>query len=127
MTHTERDARNPVPEKPNKDAPRRPRRTVTFRGNSYDLAALGALASGVLVLVSCLTLGQFAYCLPFLAVGLGLIGLLAGKDAVDPERTRLWSWLGIGGGGLVLLLGAMLFVFYFTCIFFAMLMSARTW
>lgn len=106
------------------DAARSPHRpTVTFRGNSYDLTALGALVLGVLVLLMCFTLGQFAYCLPFIAIVLGVIGLFLAKDAVNPERSRLWSWLGIGGAGLSLLLMAMLIFSYFACIFFMMLVS----
>ncbi len=73
-------------------------RKPTFRGNGLDMTALGALASGALVLLSCLSCGQAAYCLPVLPFLLGLIGLIGAKDSVDPKRTRLWSWLGIGSG-----------------------------
>jgi hypothetical protein len=78
---------------------------ITFRGNSYDLLSLGALISGALVLFTCLTCGAGAYCLPLLPVGLGAIGLLGARQAVDLKRTRLWSWLGIGAGALILLIG----------------------
>jgi len=77
---------------------------ATFRGNTYDLTALGALTSGVLVLFSCLTCGFGFYCLPFVPLVLGLIGVLAARQSVEEKRTRLWSWLGIAAGGLMLLL-----------------------
>jgi hypothetical protein len=68
------------------------------------------------------------YCLPVAAVALGIIGLVMARDAIDPERTRLWSWLGIGSGGLTILLAAALMLTYFLCAFFAMLLSFnRRW
>ena len=86
---------------------------VTFRGNTYDLAALGALTSGVVILFSCLTCNLGYYCLPLLPLVLGLIGLLSARQSVEEERTRLWSWLGIAAGGFILLLvvaGVVLYV-----------------
>jgi hypothetical protein len=77
---------------------------VTFMGNSYDLTAVLAAALGVLMVVTCLTCGTAYYCVPPAAVVLGLVGLISTKDAVDAERTRLLSWIGIAGGGIVLLL-----------------------
>ena len=77
---------------------------ATFKGNTYDLAALGALASGVVVLFSCLTCNMGFYCLPLLPLVLGLIGLLSARQSVEEERTRLWSWLGIAAGGFIVLL-----------------------
>jgi len=81
------------------------RRTVTFMGNTYDLAALGALSSGVLVLFSCLTCNLGYYCLPFIPLLLGLVGIVSAREAVNKERTRLWSWLGIGAGIVVIVAG----------------------
>ena len=77
---------------------------VTFRGNTYDLIALGSLTSGALVLFSCLTCNLGFYCLPFLPIVLGLIGVLAARQSVDEQHTRVWSWLGIAAGALVVLL-----------------------
>jgi hypothetical protein len=77
---------------------------ATFKGNAYDLAALGALTSGVVVLFSCLTCNMGFYCLPLLPLVLGLIGLLSARQSVEEERTRLWSWLGIAAGGFIVLL-----------------------
>lgn len=67
------------------------RRTVTFMGNTYDLAALGALASGALVLFSCVTCNLGFYCLPFIPLLLGLVGIVSAREAVNEERTKLWS------------------------------------
>ena len=77
---------------------------ITFRGNTYDLASLGSLITGGLVLFSCLTCNMGYYCLPIIAIALGAIGILRAQQAADSERTRLWSWLGIAGGGIVFLL-----------------------
>jgi len=86
---------------------------VTFMGNAYDLTSVLAVVTGVLALVSCLSCGWAFYCLPVLPLILGVIGLLAAKQSVDAERTRLLSWLGIGGGGIgliILLLGIVAYV-----------------
>ena len=71
---------------------------ITFRGNSYDLAAFGSLISGVIVLGSCLTCNTIYYCLPVLPIILGLIGIVSSNQAVDARRTRTWSWIGIAAG-----------------------------
>jgi hypothetical protein len=97
-------------------------RSSIFRGNSYDVAALGALASGVLVLFSCMTCGFGYYCLPFVPMLLGLIGIAAARDAIDEERTKLWSWLGIGAGVIVVL--GMILGVLLSCLFFAMMASS---
>jgi hypothetical protein len=85
---------------------------VTFRGNTYDLASLGALGVGVLLLFSCLTCNMGYYCLPIVAVALGAVGLLGARQSVEEGRTRLWSWLGIAAGGVVLLIIVLLIVLY---------------
>jgi hypothetical protein len=94
-------------------------RSSIFRGNSYDLAALGALASGALVLFTCLTCGLGYYCLPFVPMLLGLVGVAAARDAIHEERTKLWSWLGIGAGVIVIL--ASIIGILFSCVFFALM------
>jgi len=99
------------------------RAKVTFMGNSYDLTALGALASGILVLVTCLTCGQVFYCLPVIPIILGIIGLVLARDSVDAERTRLWSWLGIGGGGITILLTIVAVAGYFFMVMFFVLIG----
>jgi hypothetical protein len=85
---------------------------VTFRGNTYDLLSLGALATGALVLFTCVTCNMGYYCLPFISIVLGAIGVLSARQAVDEPRTRRWSWLGIAAGAIILLLMALCFVLY---------------
>ena len=109
----------PVLEPVSEDAPPRERPTVTFMGNTYDLASMGALASGVLLLVMCLTCNMGLYCLPIVPLVLGIIGLVTAQQAVDEERTRLWSWIGLGTTGAVLLLIVLGIALYFGLIVFA--------
>jgi len=85
---------------------------VTFRGNTYDLISLGSLGTAALILFSCVTCNMGFYCLPVIAVILGAIGVLSARQAVDEERTRLWSWLGIAAGGFILLAMVACFVLY---------------
>jgi hypothetical protein len=86
--------------------------TVTFMGNTYDLASLVALITGAVLLLLCLTCGMGSYCLPLVPMLAGLVGLTSAARAADPERTRLYSWLGIGAGGLYILLALVLVVIY---------------
>jgi len=85
---------------------------VTFRGNTYDLLSLGALATGALMLFTCVTCNMGYYCLPLVSIVLGAIGVLSARQAVDEPRTRRWSWLGIAAGAIILLLMALCFVLY---------------
>ncbi len=85
-------------------APNQTRPQVTFMGNSYDLMAVVSAVLGGLMVLSCFTCNFGYYCVPPVALVLGLVGLISTKDAVDADRTRLLSWLGVIGGGLVLLL-----------------------
>ena len=100
---------------------------VTFRGNSYDLIAMGSLASAALILFTCVTCGMGYYCLPVLSVVLGAIGVLSARQAVEVERTRLWSWLGLAGGGILLLLMALCFVLYIAFIVIAAVSGGQQW
>ncbi len=108
-----------APTTPKIDEPRK----ATFLGNGIDLTALIALASGVLVLLTCLTCGSTFYCLPVIALVLGIIGLVLARNSVDAARTRLWSWIGIGGGGVAVLLAVFTVVGYFFFIFLTILFS----
>jgi len=101
------------------------RNAATFTGNTYDLSSLGALACAGVLLFLCVTCNMGFYCLPVLAIVLGVVGLLAARQAVDPMRTRLWSWIGVGSGILVLLLAAISFVLCFGLILLAALASAN--
>lgn len=98
------------------------RRTVTFMGNTYDLAALGALGSGALVLFSCLTCNMGYYCLPFIPLLLGLVGIVSAREAVNKERTQLWSWIGVGAGVVVIVMALLACIG--SCLWF-MLMTAN--
>jgi hypothetical protein len=100
---------------------------VTFRGNSYDLISLGSLITAALILFSCVTCGMGYYCLPVISVVLGAIGVLGARQAVDGERTRLWSWLGIAAGGFILLIMAAAFVLYIAFIILAATSSSAPW
>ncbi len=107
---------------PEEPQPERPR--VTFRGNSNDLISLGAVASAAILLLMCFTCNMGFYCLPFIPLLLGIIGLIVAKESVDAERTRLLSWIGVGSGGLVLVLGTLAVLAYFAFIFLVVLTSA---
>ncbi len=84
----------------------RPR--ATFTANANDLIALGALVSGLTLLLSCVTGDMFRCCLPLLPLLLGAIGLASARQAVDENRTRLWSWVGLGSGAIVVLFIALI-------------------
>jgi hypothetical protein len=92
---------------------------VTFRGNSYDLVAVVAATVGGLMAVSCLTCNMIWYCMPVGAIVLGLVGLFSTKEAVDADRTRLLSWIGVAGGAFVVLLLVLGIVAYVALIGFA--------
>ncbi len=111
---------------PANELPRPTPPEATFKGNSYDLAALGALTSGVVVLFSCLTCNMGFYCLPLLPLVLGLIGLLSARQSVEEERTRLWSWLGIAAGGFIVLLTIAGIVLYIAFIVLAVAAGGTT-
>ena len=85
---------------------------MTFQGNTYDLMALGSLVVGGLVLFSCLTCNTGIYCLPLVPIALGTIGLIGARQSVQADRTRLWSWLGIAAGVMILLLIVLAMVLY---------------
>ena len=88
------------------------RPTVTFMGNTYDLSSLVALIVGAVLLFVCLTCGIGGYCLPFVPIVAGGIALASASRAANPERTRLYSWLGIGAGAFYLLMIVGLIVLY---------------
>ena len=96
---------------PAESGPARP--AAIFTGNWYDLAAMGAFASGLLAVFLCLTLNYGNYCLPFLPLVLGLIGVLMARQAVNSDRARLWSWVGLGIGIALVALLVLCVVLYF--------------
>ena len=99
-------------EVPESAARSRPRPKVTFMGNSYDLMAVVAVVTGGVIAFSCVTCNMGFYCLPFVPIALGLVGLLSAEESVEPSRTRLLSWLGIGGGLLFVVLMALFILAY---------------
>jgi hypothetical protein len=94
---------------------------VTFRGNGYDLMVVVGVTIGGIMLSICFTCGLAQYILPFVPIVLGIIGLVAAKDSVDPERTKLLSWISLGSGGFFLIL---IFLAVLTYIAFFLLMMA---
>ena len=74
---------------------------VTFRGNTYDLVAMGSLASAALILFTCVTCGMGYYCLPVLSVVLGAIGVLSARQAVEDPRFPVREDSGLGRGAAI--------------------------
>jgi hypothetical protein len=96
-----------------------PKAEVTFQGNSYDLTAVVGVTIAGAVLLACMTCNLGYYCLPFLPLLLGIIGLATAKDSVDPDRTRLLSWISVGSGAAILLLIAFVVILYIGFVMFA--------
>lgn len=94
---------------------------ITFQGNSYDLTSVVGLTTGAVVLLACATCNLGYYCLPFVPIILGIIGLVAAKDSVDPDRTKLLSWLSVGSGAIILLLILVFVALYIGFIVFVVL------
>jgi hypothetical protein len=94
---------------------------ITFQGNSYDLTSVVGLTTGAVVLLACATCNLGYYCLPFVPIILGIIGLVAAKDSVDPDRTKLLSWLSVGSGAIILLLIFIFVALYIGFIVFVVL------
>jgi hypothetical protein len=99
------------------------RATVTFMGNTYDLFALVGVTIGGVVLMTCVTCNLGYYCLPFVPIVLGVIGLATAGDSVNPERTRLLSWISLGSGAVILLLIILAIALYIGFIIFAIAMD----
>lgn len=91
---------------------------ITFMGNSYDMASVVGVTTGAVVLLSCATCNLGYYCLPFIPILLGIVGLVSAKDSVDPQRTKLLSWLSLGSGAVVLLLIFLFIVAYIGLLIF---------
>lgn len=90
---------------------------ITRHRNGNDLVSLIAGISGLLSIATCFGIG-IAICippLPLLPLLLGGIGLAGSKNAGNPERSRILSWLGIAGGmgfvvlALLLIIGSLAF------------------
>ena len=97
---------------------------ITFMGNSYDLMSVVGVTVGGLTLFTCATCNMGFYCLPCIPILLGILGLAVAKESVDPDRTRLLSWLGLGSGALILALIFLAFALYLGFIIFAITMDS---
>lgn len=74
-----------------------------YKGNNYDLTALIAAIIALVTLGSCF--GGF-YCLPVVGMIIGLIAFMNADQAVDRQRTRNLSLIGV----------AVMGVFIFACL-----------
>jgi hypothetical protein len=86
---------------------------ATYSGNSIDLTSFGALISALLLAFLCITCNMGYYCLPFFPIVLGIVGLISAEQSANPQRTRMFSWIGVGVGGGLFLILTMLIVGYF--------------
>lgn len=103
-----------------------PQPDVIFKGNNYDLmSVVGVTIAGVMLFI-CATCNMGFYCLPLFPLVLGIIGLLTSKEAADPDRTRLLSWISIGVGGAIVLLIALIIVAYAGFIIFVLAMEGSS-
>ena len=100
--------------------------TITFQGNNYDLAAVVGVTIGGITLLSCATCNLGFYLLPFLPLVLGLVGLIAAKDSVNPERTKLLSWFSIGSSAVILLLILAVVILYIGFIAYAIATEGKS-
>ena len=74
-----------------------------YRGNNNDLLAIVTVTAAGVMVLNCGTLGCLTYCLPLMILIFGVIGLTTADDSINPEQTRLLSWISIGAGGVILL------------------------
>lgn len=84
-----------------------------YHGNNYDLVALVAALFGGILLLFCASSITAFLCppIPLVIFGLialvplifGAISLVNAPQSLDPARTRLLGWFGIGGACLVVL------------------------
>jgi len=98
-----------------------PAQNIPYKGNGTDLTALAALMTGLGALLTC---AGFAYILPILALGLGLVAVLQSKDALNPQRARWMGLVGLAGGGVFLLFFLLMVVFFASCFLLTMLASS---
>lgn len=92
---------------------------ITFQGNNYDLMSVVGVTTGGIALLTLGTCGLGTYCLPFLPILLGIIGLVVAKDSINPDRTKRFSWISIGAGSILFALIIVFVALYIGIIFFA--------
>ncbi len=78
-----------------------------FKGKTADMLSLGALITGLMVVLSCVTGGGAIYCLPLIPIGLGISALLMKRNAVDQNRTQMWALAGLGSGLVIIVLAVL--------------------
>ncbi|MBL8059002.1 MAG: hypothetical protein JNK29_20010 [Anaerolineales bacterium] len=105
-------------------AARLPQAEAPYKGNSTDLTALAALMAGLASALACFGL---TYVLPLIAFILGLVAWLQARDALNPQRARRMSLVGLAGGGVFLLavLGGLALMVLCFVLQFAVIMSAN--
>lgn len=84
--------------------------TAPYVGNQKDMLAFIAMIAGAGLLLSCVP--GFNCLLPFFALIGGIIGLRGADQAINPGRTRTYSWVAIVAGAIFLLLFLAIAVFY---------------
>jgi predicted lipid-binding transport protein (Tim44 family) len=82
-----------------------------YVGNQKDMMAFAAMIAGAGLLASSCIPG-FSCILPIFALVGGIIGLRGADQAINPSRTRTYSWIAIVSGTLVLLFFIAVIVFY---------------
>jgi len=85
-----------------------------YQGNSADVTALIAAVMGGLTLAWCAGL---AWIIPLLAFFVGLAGWLQAKSALNPQRTRWLSGLGMASGGVLLGIAIFMALMFSLCFF----------
>ena len=100
-----------------------PDRDGIYRGNQTDLSALIAAILSLTTLASCF---GGIYCIPILALIMGAIAYRNANIAVDGQRTKVLSVVGMATGGLFVLMIICFVIFYVSMILFAVLASSTT-
>ncbi len=86
----------------------------TEQTTGADRTALVALAVSLTALAACI---PFGVCLTSLApLVVGIIALTQAKDAVNPERARLYGWIATGIG-ILIVLGLVVFMVLYGTVF----------
>ncbi|MBV9786617.1 MAG: hypothetical protein JOZ51_00465 [Chloroflexi bacterium] len=84
--------------------------SAPYVGNQKDMLSFMAMIAGAGLLLSCIP--GFSCLLPFFALIGGIIGLRGADQAINPGRTRTYSWVGIIAGAIFLLVIIAFMVFY---------------